>query len=182
MSHLWSGWRVALPGGSDQFQANGSTLRWREMISTLISTEIQLYFRMDTPANEWTAICIRINNVVARKIAQMCELRWSFRLWWSFFWQFSEDEKSGLEEILRGCWLAVQSWKKWCSSKFRGGQSSMSGQIHLFSCIFQFTLSQISEFLPADFWVFLPEWMRTRFFQQCPSHSFSILFTLDPPF
>ena len=62
------------------------------------------------------------------------------------FWQFSEDEKSGLKEILRGCWLAVQSWKKWCSSKFRGGQSSMSGQIHLFSCIFQFYSPKFQNF------------------------------------
>ena len=39
-----------LPGGLGQFQANGwEHLRWREMISTLISTEIPL-LRMDTTA------------------------------------------------------------------------------------------------------------------------------------
>ena len=38
----------SLPGGLGQFQANGwEHLRWREMISTLISTEIPL-LRMDT--------------------------------------------------------------------------------------------------------------------------------------
>ena len=39
---------LPLPGGLGQFQANGwEHLRWREMISTLISTEIPL-LRMDT--------------------------------------------------------------------------------------------------------------------------------------